>query len=97
VFHRLSQEDITEIARRMLRSTAKRMEAMEVKLEAADEAVVQLAKDGYDPKYGARPLRRAIQEKVEDAVAEQLLEGKLAAGDTARIVLQDDALCVTKG
>ena len=80
----------------MLRSTAKRMEAMEVKLEAADEAVVQLAKDGYDPKYGARPLRRAIQEKVEDAVAEQLLEGKLAAGDTARIVLLDDALCVTK-
>ena len=97
VFHRLSQEDITEIARRMLRSTAKRMEAMEVKLEAADEAVAQLAKDGYNPKYGARPLRRAIQEKVEDAVAEQLLEGKLAAGDTARIILQDDTLCVTKG
>ena len=97
VFHRLSQEDITEIARRMLRATARRMETMEVKLEAADEAVVQLAKDGYDPKYGARPLRRAIQEKVEDAVAEQLLEGKLTAGDTACIILQNDVLCVKKG
>ena len=97
MFHRLSQEDITEIARRMLRATARRMETMEVKLEAADEAVVQLAKDGYDPKYGARPLRRAIQEKVEDAVAEQLLEGKLTAGDTACIILQNDVLCVKKG
>jgi ATP-dependent Clp protease ATP-binding subunit ClpC len=72
------------------------MEAMEVKLEAVDEAVVQLAKDGYDPKYGARPLRRTIQEKVEDVVAEQLLEGRPAAGDAARIVLQDGSLCVTK-
>ena len=96
VFHRLTQEDITEIARRMLRSTARRMEAMEVKLEATEEAMARLAKDGYDPKYGARPLRRAIQEKVEDAVAEQLLDGSLAAGDTACLTLQDDCLRVAK-
>ena len=96
VFHRLTQEDITEIARRMLRSTARRMEAMEVRLEATDEAVARLAKDGYDPRYGARPLRRAIQEKVEDAVAEQMLEGRLAAGDTARVSLEDDCLHVAK-
>ena len=96
VFHRLSQANITEIARRMLQATARRMEAMEVKLDATDEAVERLAKDGYDPRYGARPLRRAIQEKVEDAVAEQMLEGKLTAGDTAHILLKDDELCVEK-
>jgi len=96
VFHRLSQANITEIARRMLQATARRMETMEVKLEATDEAVERLAKDGYDPRYGARPLRRAIQEKVEDAVAEQMLEGRLTAGDTARILLKDDELCVEK-
>ena len=95
VFHRLTQEDIVQIAHHMLKATAKRMEDMEVHLEASDDAVEQLAKDGYDPKYGARPLRRVIQEKVEDAVAEQLLEGRLAAGDTACIVLEEGVLRVT--
>ena len=46
-----------------------RMEAMDIHLDASDEAVKELAKEGFDPRYGARPLRRAIQSKVEDAVA----------------------------
>lgn len=96
VFHRLTQADITEIARRMLRATEKRMSAMGVKLEADEAAVEALAKEGFDPKYGARPLRRAIQSKVEDAVAEQLLSGGLKSGDTARLTFADDKLCVGK-
>ncbi len=96
VFHRLTQGDITEIARRMLRATEKRMSAMGVKLEADDAAVEALAKEGFDPKYGARPLRRAIQSKVEDAVAEQLLSGGLKSGDTAHLSYTDEKLCVHK-
>ena len=96
VFHRLTQDDITEIARRMLKATEKRMADMGVKLEADDAAVAELAKEGFDPKYGARPLRRAIQSKVEDAVAEQLLSGELKSGDTAHLTFTDDRLCVGK-
>ena len=96
VFRRLSQGDITEIARRMLRATAERMAAMGITLQADDDAVEELARQGYDPRYGARPLRRCLQEKLEDAVAERLLDGTLRAGDTARLTLEDHRLLVTK-
>lgn len=96
VFRRLTQNDITEIARRLLKTTSLRMEAMGVKLEADDAAVAELAKEGFDPRYGARPLRRAIQNKVEDAVAEQLLDGTLHAGDTAQLKFENNQLSVTK-
>ena len=96
VFRRLTQNDITEIARRLLKSTSQRMEAMGVKLEADDAAVAELAKEGFDLRYGARPLRRAIQNKVEDAVAEQMLDGTLRAGDTAQLKFENNQLCVTK-
>ena len=96
VFHPLSQEDIREVARRMLQVVADRMKTMGICLDASDEAIAELAKEGFDPKYGARPLRRAIQSKVEDAVAEKMLEGTLSAGDTARLTVENDQLCVTK-
>ena len=96
VFRRLTQADITEIARRMLLGTSQRMEAMGVKLTADDDAVAELAKEGFDPRYGARPLRRAIQEKVEDAAAEKLLDGTLKAGDTAHLSVEGDHLLITK-
>ncbi len=63
---------------------------------ADDDAVAALAKDGFDAQYGARPLRRAIQNTVEDAVAEKMLDGTLRAGDTARLTVEDNKLCVTK-
>ena len=96
VFRSLTQEDIREVARRMLKTVADRMETMGIHLDAGDEAVAELAKEGFDPKYGARPLRRAIQSKVEDAVAEKMLDGTLRAGDTARLTVEDNKLCVTK-
>ena len=55
-----------------------------------------LAKDGFDPQYGARPLRRAIQNTVEDAVAEQMLEGQLKSGDTAHVRLKDGKVVIEK-
>ena len=96
VFHRLTEENIAEIARRMLEATSRRMEAMGVKLQADDAAVKELAKEGFDPRYGARPLRRAIQNKVEDAVAEQLLDGTLKSGDTAKVSVENEKLCIKK-
>ena len=80
----------------MLESVSSRMETMGIHLDASDEAVAELAKEGFDPKYGARPLRRCIQSKVEDAVAEKMLDGTLAAGDTAKLTVEDNKLCVGK-
>ena len=84
VFRALTEQDIEEVARRMLKTVAARMEAMDIHLDASDEAVKELAKEGFDPRYGARPLRRAIQSKLEDAVAEKMLDGTLKTGDTAK-------------
>ena len=96
VFRALTEQDIEEVARRMLKTVAGRMEAMDIHLDASDEAVKELAKEGFDPRYGARPLRRAIQSKVEDAVAEKMLDGTLKTGDTAKLAVEDDKLVVTK-
>ncbi len=96
VFRALTQADIQEVARRMLNTVSARMETMGIHLDASDEAVAELAKEGFDPKYGARPLRRAIQSKVEDAVAEKMLDGTFQTGDTARLTVEDNKLCVTK-
>ena len=96
VFRALTEEDIREVARRMLGAVSARMEAMGVRLDASAEAVAELARKGFDPKYGARPLRRAIQSRVEDAVAEKLLDGTLKAGDTAKLTVEDEKLLVTK-
>ena len=96
VFRALNPENIQEIARRMLKSVAARMEAMGIHLDASEEAVAELAKEGFDPRYGARPLRRCIQSQVEDAVAERMLDGSLQAGDTAKLTVENEKLCVTK-
>ena len=94
VFRQLTQENIVEIARRMLTVTGKRMAQQGISLISDDDAVAELARDGFDPQYGARPLRRAIQNQVEDAVAELMLEGKLKSGDTAHVRLRDGKVVI---
>ena len=96
VFRQLTEEDIRHIAQRMLQITGGRMAQQGITLLADDDAVTALAKDGFDPQYGARPLRRAIQNEVEDAVAELMLEGTLQSGDTARICLRDGKVTIEK-
>ena len=96
VFRRLTEEDTAEIARRMLAETARRMAAVGVELKADPAAVAELAREGYDPRYGARPLRRRLREAVEDAAAEQLLDGRLKRGDTARVVAGDRTVRVER-
>ena len=96
VFRQLDEEDIRKIARRMLEVTGRRMAQQGITLQADDDAVAALAKDGFDAQYGARPLRRAIQNTVEDAVAELMLEGKLLDGDTAHVRLKDGKVVIEK-
>ena len=96
VFHPLGQRTLESITRQLLEESGRRMARMGIKLEATDEAVALLAGQGSDREYGARPLRRAIQSKVEDAVAEKMLDGTLKTGDTAKLAVEDDKLVVTK-
>ena len=96
VFRQLTEEDIVKIAHRMLSVTGKRMAQQGITLVSDEDAVAALAKDGFDAEYGARPLRRSIQNTVEDAVAEQMLEGKLKYGDTAKVTLHDGKVVVEK-
>lgn len=81
VFHKLTDEDIREIAGRMLKTLQKRLSEIGISAEFAEAAVAEIAKEGFDPIYGARPLRRAIQTKLEDRLSELMLEGKVHAGN----------------
>ncbi|MGI6054831.1 MAG: ATP-dependent Clp protease ATP-binding subunit [Clostridium sp.] len=86
VFHPLTQENIREIAGILLRTIEKRSRAqLGITLELEKEAVEFLAEKGFDPKYGARPLRRTIQNEIEDRLSEELLEGRIKKGDAVRI------------
>ena len=96
VFRRLSRADVSAIARRMLEATVQRAAALGVTLTVEDAAVERIADEGFDPLYGARPLRRVIRAEVEDAVAELLLSGTLHAGGAARIGAEDGALRVRR-
>ncbi len=82
VFQKLTQEEIQRIAVHMLNDLKARLEPLGVSLEFTQEAVNTVAKTGFDPVYGARPLRREIQTKIEDPLSEQLLAGGLQAGKT---------------
>ena len=89
VFRKLSYEDIKKIAALMLSEIGKRINGLGITISFSDEVTEMLAKEGYDPIYGARPLRRAIQRKIEDGLSVELLEGKLKKGDTVKAVLKD--------
>ena len=94
VFHALEEKDIRAIAELMLRQVAARLQERGVTLTWTEEAAARLARDGYDAKYGARPLRRVIQRTVEDALSEELIAGRLKLGDTARLTLRNDRVAV---
>ncbi len=91
VFHRLNKENINEIAKRMLATLSKRVKELDFELEFAENAVEEIGKAGFDPVYGARPLRRAIQQQIEDKLSEEMLEGKLKAGQKYTCVFENGA------
>jgi ATP-dependent Clp protease ATP-binding subunit ClpC len=85
VFHSLSQEQVRDIVDLMLAHTVKALSEQGIKLEVTSAAKDFLAKKGYDPNYGARPLRRVIQDEIEDKLSEQILHGDFKSGDTVEI------------
>lgn len=94
VFHQLSEEDIKEIATKMLKTLKERLASNGITAEFSDEATVKIAKAGFDPVYGARPLRRAIQSEIEDMLAEKMLDGTVKSGDSIKIDVSDDKFTV---
>jgi len=80
VFHALEKKHIKEIVHLMVNSLTKRLKEQEIDLELTDTAIDKIADEGFDPEYGARPLRRAIQKQVEDRLSEELLKGTVEKG-----------------
>ena len=92
MFRSLDRDQLAQITRLLLDRVARRMRAQRVELELSDAAVQYLANAGFDPQYGARPLRRAIQRLLEDELSERLLAGEIEPGQRVRVDLRDGRL-----
>ncbi len=97
VFHQLSEENIESITRLMLNSLKSRMKALDIDVEFDSDVVKHLAKEGFDPDYGARPLRRAIQSDLEDMLSDEMLAGNIKAGSSIEIGMKDNKAFVKSG
>ncbi len=91
VFHALSEEHIRQIVDLMLDELNRRIEEYSLHLEVTDDVKGLLLKEGFDPSYGARPLRRVIQRRLEDGISEELLQGKIGPGDTVEVTTEDES------
>jgi ATP-dependent Clp protease ATP-binding subunit ClpB len=96
VFHSLDEKHIADIARIQLQYLEKRLARLDMRIEVDDTAIAELAKAGFDPVFGARPLKRAIQERLENPLAKAILEGRFAAKDAIRVVGEGAALKFVK-
>jgi ATP-dependent Clp protease ATP-binding subunit ClpB len=85
VFHALSEKNIASIAKIQLQSLEARLAKLEIKLDVTPAALAKVAEVGFDPVYGARPLKRAIQQEIENPLAKEILSGKFVAGDTIHV------------
>jgi len=92
VFHPLTQSQIAEIVGIQLQYLAKRLAERDMQLELTPAAVAKLAEAGYDPVYGARPLKRAIQQRIENPLAQEILQGDLAPGDAVTADVDGDKI-----
>ncbi len=90
VFHSLSEEHIRQIVDIMLDELNRRIEEYDLHVEVSDDVKGRLLKEGFDPTYGARPLRRVIQRRLEDGISEELLQGKIAPGDTVAVNVDEE-------
>ena len=88
IFHSLTKEQLHEIVKLMTRQVIARIKDQNIKLRITPAAVDVVAKAGFDPEYGARPIRRAVQSEIEDRLSQALLEGKISAGSTVTIGAQ---------
>ena len=96
VFHALDEKHIAGIARIQLQYLEKRLARLEMGMEISDAALAELASAGFDPVFGARPLKRAIQERIENPLAKAILEGKFAPKDRIRVDAQEGKLSFSR-
>jgi ATP-dependent Clp protease ATP-binding subunit ClpC len=96
VFHSLTQEEIRQIVDLLLRAVNKQLVPQGMKLEVTDKVRDLVAREGWDQAYGARPLKRAVQRLIEDALSEEVLLGRFSEGDTILADVEDDKIVFTK-
>jgi len=90
VFHSLDKEELGQIVNLMADQLTKRLSEQDIELVITEAAKARIAEEGYDPEYGARPLRRALQKNVEDRLSEELLKGKVLAGHKVVFDVDED-------
>ncbi|HXV72438.1 MAG TPA: AAA family ATPase, partial [Acidimicrobiia bacterium] len=95
VFDKLSPEDLREIVEIQMGSLRERLEARGIDLAVTDDALDLLAERGYDPVYGARPLKRVLQKDLADPIATAILEGRYGDGDSVKVMVEDGELTLT--
>ena len=96
VFHALGEAQIAEIAKIQLRALEARLAKLDIKLDVAPAALKVVAQAGFDPVYGARPLKRAIQQQIENPLAKEILAGNYAAGETIKVVATGSEIAFAK-
>jgi ATP-dependent Clp protease ATP-binding subunit ClpC len=96
IFHQLTKPEIRQIVDIMLQDLVTRLNAQNMTLTIPDDVKDELAKEGYSPSYGARPLRRVIQRKIEDELSEQILLGRFKDGDNIAATLKDSEIVFEK-
>jgi ATP-dependent Clp protease ATP-binding subunit ClpB len=96
VFRPLDEAQLRQIVGLLVDGTARRLTEAGIVLEVTDAALTLLAREGYDPVYGARPLRRAIQRELENPLARRLLGGEFVSGDTVRVDARDGLISFEK-
>jgi ATP-dependent Clp protease ATP-binding subunit ClpC len=97
VFHALEKKHLKNIVNLMSDQLIKRLQEQEIKLQLTDLAIEKIAEEGYDPEYGARPLRRAIQKHIEDRLSEELLRGTVLTGQIVTIDVENGEFTVKSG
>jgi ATP-dependent Clp protease ATP-binding subunit ClpB len=96
IFHRLSKDDIGKIVEIQVESLTRRVAERDIEIELTDDARALLGNLGYDPTYGARPLKRVVQKQLVDKLALKILEGEFTEGDSVRIDAADGELTFAK-
>jgi ATP-dependent Clp protease ATP-binding subunit ClpC len=96
VFHQLTREEILQIVDLMINRVRQQVASQGMELEVTQPVREQLGAEGFDPQFGARPLRRAVQRLIEDPLSEEVLLGRFSAGDTIRVEVEDGKIFFTK-
>ncbi|MBE3595321.1 MAG: ATP-dependent Clp protease ATP-binding subunit [Candidatus Carbobacillus altaicus] len=96
VFHQLSEAHIKEIVSLMAEDIRRRVKEQDIDFELDDEVILSIAKEGFDPLYGARPIRRSLTRLVEDRLSEALLSGEIQKGDKVRFVMREGEIALEK-